>query len=115
MKVLTLIAAAATLATGVSAPSDAEARTSEKRMKQCEQAVRGELGAGSIRIKRIRSIKSGGETMFWMTVRHKPESASKSTRYRVTCEVNEEQQASLELEQGWWKTSPRGRAPVAVD
>ncbi|MEL7024200.1 MAG: hypothetical protein AAGL69_10670 [Pseudomonadota bacterium] len=115
MKVLTAALAAIVFASGVTAPVDADARTSNKRMETCEDAIRGELGPGSTRINRVRSTNSGGEAMFWLTIRHKAESEAKSVRYRATCSIDDAMTPAVELEEGWWKATGRGKAPVALD
>ena len=94
---------------------DAQARTSAKRLDQCESAIRSELGAGSMRVNRVRSTDSDGIATFWLTVRHKAEAEAKSTRYRALCTVDPDMNTSVDIETGWWKAAGRGRTPVAVD
>ncbi|MEL6215204.1 MAG: hypothetical protein AAFQ99_05960 [Pseudomonadota bacterium] len=115
MKVLIATLATMVFASGVTAPADAEARTSAKRMERCEVAIRDELGPGSTRIKRIRSTNSGDEATFWLTVRHKAEKQAKSVRYRATCSIDGELVPAVEVEEGWWKATGRGKTPVALD
>ncbi|MEO0574676.1 MAG: hypothetical protein AAF004_04370 [Pseudomonadota bacterium] len=97
---------------GAAAPADAARMTTLE--KACEQAIQSELEEGKARIKRVSVMSSGDETTFWMTVRHKGATQAKSTRYRAMCKVDKAgQNATIELEQGWWEKTGRS-APTAV-
>ena len=110
----TLVAAAA--AASLAAAGPAESRTSARMLEACEDAIRTELGDGHTRINRVRSIESDGTATFWLTVRHKIDTADKSERYRALCEVpTSADAASVTLENGWWRKADRGQVPLAAD
>ena len=110
------------LATGALAASllalntTAEARTNARMQDACEDAVRDELGEGHTRINRVSTVESDGTARFWLTVRHKNDTAPKSDRYRVLCVVSDDgAEPSIDLETGWWTKGRRGEAPLATD
>lgn len=108
--------AAAAMAVTLAAANPAEARTNARMLAACETAIKGELGAGHTRINRVRSIEADGNATFWLTVRHKIDTADKSERYRVLCEVDTSADAAdVSLETGWWRKGARGQAPLATD
>ena len=110
----TLAAAAAALSLAAAEPADA--RTNAHMLEACEDAIRVELGDGHTRINRVRSVETDGSATFWLTVRHKTDTAAKSDRYRALCEVDATaSDASVSLENGWWRKAARGQAPVATD
>ena len=110
----TLAAAAAAIALTAAQPADA--RTNAHMLAACEDAIRVELGDGHTRINRVRSVESDGSATFWLTVRHKTDTAAKSDRYRALCEVDDAAaDASVSLENGWWRKAGRGQAPEATD
>ena len=108
--------AAAAMAVTLAAASPAEARTNARMLEACETAIKTELGAGHTRINRVRSIEADGNATFWLTVRHKVDTADKSARYRALCEVDTAADAAdVSLEAGWWRKGARGQAPLATD
>ncbi|MEL6950080.1 MAG: hypothetical protein AAGM16_08190 [Pseudomonadota bacterium] len=110
----TLVAAVA--AVTMAAASPAEARTNARMLEACEDAIRTELGNGHTRINRIRNVEADGNATFWLTVRHKVDTADKSARYRALCEVGSNaDEASISIETGWWREGRRGQAPLAID
>ncbi|MEL6198748.1 MAG: hypothetical protein AAFQ62_10500 [Pseudomonadota bacterium] len=110
----TLVAAVA--AVTMAAASPAEARTNARMLEACEDAIRTELGNGHTRINRIRNTEADGNATFWLTVRHKVDTADKSARYRALCEVGTNaDEASISIETGWWREGRRGQAPLAID
>lgn len=117
MKTITRTAlAAAAMAVTLAAASPAEARTNARMLEACETAIKTELGAGHTRINRVRSIEADGNATFWLTVRHKIDTADKSKRYRALCEVDGAADAAdVSLEAGWWRKGARGQAPLATD
>ena len=114
--VIKTLVTAASAAALLAIASPADARTSARMLDACETAIRTELGDGHTRINRVRSIEADGAATFWLTVRHKVDTADKSARYRALCEVAPEADiAEVSLETGWWRKGKRGQAPLAID
>ncbi|MFK8053767.1 MAG: hypothetical protein AB8F65_12445 [Woeseiaceae bacterium] len=113
LKIIALIAVS-TIMLGAAAPADAARKTDLQ--DACETAVKANLEKGNARINRVSMQSRDGETSFWMTIRHKTATDAKSTRYRAVCTIDKAGKTSVvEMDEGWWQKSRRGRSPVAVD
>ncbi len=116
MKILLKTLAAVATSASLMTPIVAEARTNARMQDACETAIRAELGEGHTRIQRVSTVERDGTARFWLTVRHKTDTAAKSDRYRVLCAVaNDDAKPAIELETGWWEKGHRGQEPMATD